>query len=173
MVLYITSMVPDLSLGKILYLQSQAEDVESDSVAKQVLADSLNNEESISAVDYFVLSLVNVIEDIKMNGLLSELSTKKEESNRIVGRLDLARQISSHPSYDSFCVERTVSTTNILLHHYGLLLINTITCDSISQECLCMTTTGIVCTSIEFIITLSFHEETAAAGGTLPLFTQD
>lgn len=113
-VLYITSMVPDLSLGKILYLQSQAEDVESDSVAKQVLADSLNNEESISAVDYFVVSLVNVIEDIKMNGLLSELSTKKEESNRIVGRLDLARQISSHPAYDSFCVERTVSTTNIL-----------------------------------------------------------
>ena len=113
-VLYIMSMIPDLSLGKILYLQSQAEEVSSDSTTKQVLLDSLNNEEALAAVDYFVVSLVNVIEDIKQNGLISELVTCKEENNRLVGRLDLSHQIERHPSYDKFCVERTISTTNII-----------------------------------------------------------
>lgn len=113
-VLYITSMIPNLTLGKILYLQSQAEDVTNDSTTRKVLTESLNNEESISAIDYFVISLINVIEDIKNNGLLSELSMQKEESPQIVGRMDLTRQVSTHPAYDIFCVEKTISTTNIL-----------------------------------------------------------
>ena len=112
-VLFITSMIPDLSLGKILYLQAQAEEVENNSSTKQVLTDNLNDEESISAVDYFVVSLVNIFEDIKTNGLLSQLLPTSDETNRIIGRINLSKQISKHPAYDKYCVEKTVSTINI------------------------------------------------------------
>ena len=112
-VLYITSMVPDLTLGKILYLQSQAEEAGSDSVTKQVLTKNLNSTENISAVDYFVVSLANVIEDIKQNGLLSELRAEKETNKRLVGRLDISKQVSQHPAYEEFCVEKTVVSTDI------------------------------------------------------------
>lgn len=112
-VLFITSMIPDLSLGKILYLQAQAEDVENDSTTKQVLSDNLNDEESIAAVDYFVVSLVNIFEDIKVNGLLSQLLPTSDEANRIVGRLDISGQVTKHPAYDKYCVEKTVPTINI------------------------------------------------------------
>lgn len=116
LVLYIESMIPDLSLGKILYLQSQAENISSSSTTKQVLAQNLNDEESITAIDYFVISLINVIEDIKQNGLLSELATMKQESNRIIGRLDVSTQIKKYPAYDKFCVENTMNSNNILVN---------------------------------------------------------
>lgn len=115
-VLYITSMIPDLTLGKILYLQSQAENVDNNSTTKKVLADNLNDEEAINAVDYFVTSLVNVIEDIRQNGLLTEMASVREVNTRIIGRIDFRSQISQHPVYDKFCVEKTDVTTDILLN---------------------------------------------------------
>jgi hypothetical protein len=115
-VLCIDSMVTDLTLGKILYLRFQAEDVENASKNKQVLAENLNDTDKISAVDYFVVSLVNVVEDIRQNGLLTELTTSKETTDRIVGKLDLAQQIAKHPAYDAFCVEKNVVSTDIMIN---------------------------------------------------------
>ena len=115
-VLYITSMIPELTLGKILYLQSQGSGEDNNTTTKQVLSDYLNEEETISAVDYFVVSLINTFEDIKQNGLLSELRTKHEENTRIVGKLSLAEQVTKHPAYDKFCVEKTGPTTNIYIN---------------------------------------------------------
>ena len=88
MVLYIESMIPDLSLGKILYLQSQAEEVADSSSTKNVISEQLNEEENIAAVDYFIISLVNSVEDIKQNGLISELKSTEEISPQVIGKIN-------------------------------------------------------------------------------------
>lgn len=113
--LYITSMVPDLTLGKILYLQSQGQN-DNNTTTKQVLTDHLNDEESINAIDYFIVSLVDIFEDIKQNGLLTELVSVKEENNKIIGRLSIPEQVAKHPAYDKFCVEKVKSSTDILIN---------------------------------------------------------
>lgn len=113
--LYITSMVPDLTLGKILYLQSQGQN-DNNTTTKQVLTDHLNDEESINAIDYFIVSLVDIFEDIKQNGLLTELVSVNEENNKIIGRLSVPKQVAKHPAYDKFCVEKVKSSTDILIN---------------------------------------------------------
>lgn len=113
-VLYIESMIPDLTLGKILYLHSQSEDVISDSITRQVLSEKLNDEESIAAADYFVVALLNAIEDIKQNGMICELDQLFDTTSRIVGKIDFSKQISKNPAYDKFHVERPVSSYDIL-----------------------------------------------------------
>ena len=72
-VMYINSMVPDLSLGKILYLQSQAEEIVSATETRNVIVENLNDEESIAAIDYFVVSLLQSVEEIYANGLITEI----------------------------------------------------------------------------------------------------
>ena len=99
--LYISSMIPELTLGKILYMQSQAEEVENKSVTKRVLTEKLNDEEEIAALDYFIVSLIDSIEDIKQRGLITELVDKKIVSTRIQGRILLTEQIQKNPAYDS------------------------------------------------------------------------
>lgn len=115
-VLYITSMIPELTLGKILYLKSQADEVLNASTTRKVLTQQLNDEESISAVDYFVVSLLDSIEEIYSNGLIEQLTTVSIEQNNFVGRLDIGKQVRLHPAYDKFCVEKTVPSKDILIN---------------------------------------------------------
>ncbi len=117
-ILYINSMIPELTLGKILYMQSQAEISESDTTTRQVLAQNLDDEEEIAAVDYFIISLLHAIDGIQQNGLLTLLQPKQMECHQISGHLILSKQIQKHPSYDVFCVERTQSECNILINHF-------------------------------------------------------
>jgi len=112
-VLYIMSMIPNLTLGKILYLQAQAEDVESASATRKVLSSYLDDEETVAAVDYFVISLLNTIESIKQNGMITEMCSTETISNRIVGKLNLQEQIKKNPAYDKFCVEKTIVSADI------------------------------------------------------------
>lgn len=112
-ILYIMSMIPELTLGKILYLQAQAEDVKSESEARKVLSSYLDDEETVEAVDYFVISLLNTIEDIRQNGMITEIRSTETISDRIVGRLNLQEQIKKKPAYDKFCVERTIVSADI------------------------------------------------------------
>lgn len=114
--LYISSMIPELTLGKILYMQSQAEEVENKSVTKRVLTEKLNDEEEIAALDYFIVSLIDSIEDIKQRGLITELVDKKIVSTRIQGRILLTEQIQKNPAYDSFHTEKTVASKNNILN---------------------------------------------------------
>ena len=114
--LYISSMIPELTLGKILYLQSQAEEVENESVTKQVLTEKLNDEEDIAAIDYFIVSLIDSIEDIKQRGLITELLDEKVVSSRIQGRLVLSEQIHKNPAYDLFHTEKTIASSNNILN---------------------------------------------------------
>lgn len=114
--LFINSMVPELSLGKILYLNSLAEDVSSASDAKKVIVENLNDEDNISATDYFVISMMNAVEEIHANGLISELKSKSAEMNRIVGKLDIKNQITKSPAYEKFYVEKTESDVDILIN---------------------------------------------------------
>lgn len=114
--LFINSMVPELSLGKILYLNSLAEDVSSASDAKKVIVENLNDEDNISAIDYFVISMMNAVEEIHANGLISELKSKSAEMNRIVGKLDIKNQITKSPAYEKFYVEKTESDVDILIN---------------------------------------------------------
>ena len=114
--LYIMSMIPDLSLGKILYLQSQGDSVKSTSTTRQVVDNNLNDEESISAVDYFVISLLNVVEDIKQNGLISELTEVEDISDKIKGKINFKEQLTKNPAFDSFHVTKTIVCFDILLN---------------------------------------------------------
>lgn len=114
--LYIVSMIPELSLGKILYLQSQAEGSQNYSVTKQILVEKLNEEEDVAAVDYFVVSLVETIEDIKQAGLITELVEEKSISNRIQGRLDITEQIRENPAYDLFHTKKTVASKDNIVN---------------------------------------------------------
>lgn len=116
MVLYIESMIPDLSLGKILYLQSQAEEVADSSSTKNVISEQLNEEENIAAVDYFIISLVNSVEDIKQNGLISELKSTEEISPQVIGKIKFGAQVQKNPAYDVFHVERTAMSHDILIN---------------------------------------------------------
>ena len=100
-------------MGKILYLQAQAEDVKSESEARKVLSSYLDDEETVEAVDYFVISLLNTIEDIRQNGMITEIRSTETISDRIVGRLNLQEQIKKKPAYDKFCVERTIVSADI------------------------------------------------------------
>lgn len=115
-VMYINSMVPDLSLGKILYLQSQAEEVESATETRNVIVENLNDEESIAAIDYFVVSLLQAIEEIYANGLITEISQESKKDNKIKGKLDIQKQIRKCPSFDSFYVEKTEPSKNIVIN---------------------------------------------------------
>lgn len=115
-VMYINSMVPDLSLGKILYLQSQAEEVASATETRNVIVENLNDEESIAAIDYFVVSLLQVIEEIYANGLITEISQESKKDNKIRGKLDIQKQIRKCPSFDSFYVEKTEPSKNIIIN---------------------------------------------------------
>lgn len=114
--LYIVSMIPELSLGKIIYLQSQAEESKNYSVTKQILIEKLNEEEDITAIDYFVVALVEIIEDIKQAGFITELVEVKNISNRIQGRLDITEQIKKNPAYDFFHTEKTVASKDNIIN---------------------------------------------------------
>lgn len=115
-ILYINSMVPELTLGKILYMQSQAEIAESDTTTRQVLTQNLDDEEEMAAVDYFIISLLHAIDGIQQNGMLTQLQPKEIESHQISGHLILSKQIQKYPSYEKFCIERTKSECNILIN---------------------------------------------------------
>lgn len=115
-VLYINSMIPELTLGKILYMRALAEDVEFDTKTRRVLSQNLDDEEEIAAVDYFVISLLRAVDDIQQNGVLTQLQSQSLESRQIAGHLNLAKQIHNHPSYDAFCVEKTQLVSNILIN---------------------------------------------------------
>lgn len=114
--LYINSMIPNLTLGKILYLQSQAEDIQSTTETRKVIVDNLNDEETISAIDYFVVSLLQAVEEIRVNGLITEIQRAETVSKRLIGKMDIKRQISKSPAYEQFYVEKTDVSTNILLN---------------------------------------------------------
>lgn len=81
-----------------------------------MLNDNLNDEETVAAVDYFVVALLDVIEEIKQNGLITELCRCSEVNSRIVGKLDISKQVSKNPAYDKFYIEKTISTTNIIIN---------------------------------------------------------
>lgn len=115
-ILYINSMVPELTLGKILYMQSLAQIAESDTTTRQVLTQNLDDEEEIAAVDYFIISLLHAIDGIQQNGMITQLQPEQMECHQISGHLILSKQIQKHPSYDVFCVERTQSECNILIN---------------------------------------------------------
>lgn len=114
--LYITSMIPELTLGKILYLKAQAEEVDSDSETRRVIAQKLNDEEEIGAVDYFVVSFLNSVDSILCNGILTQLQPQETQSRTIEGQLMLKQQIQKHPAYDSYHTKRTVSSEDILIN---------------------------------------------------------
>lgn len=111
--LFINSMIPDLTLGKILYLQFLAEDVTSVSDTKKVIVDNLNDEENIVAIDYFVASLLQATEDIYANGLLTEISSENSREPKITGKLDFKQQLSKNPAYDTFHVQKAEPQKNI------------------------------------------------------------
>ena len=115
-ILYINSMIPDLTLGKILYLKSQADSFESDSTTRQVITENLNDEEEIETVDYFVITLLQSVDDIQHNGLLTQLLQVSSTNHNITGHLELSKQIKKHPSFDTFCVSKTQTTENILIN---------------------------------------------------------
>lgn len=111
--LFINSMIPELSLGKILYLCSQAEEVSSAMDTKKVIVDNLNEEENIAAVDYFVVSLLQAVEEIHENGVLTEIKQTNITDNKIVGRLDIQRQVAKNPDYDMFHIIKSEPTKDI------------------------------------------------------------
>jgi hypothetical protein len=115
-VIHINSMVPDLSLGKILYLQSQAEEISSATETRNVIVENLNNEESIAAIDYFVVSLLQSVEEIYANGLITEICREGKKDNKVIGKLDFKTQLSKSPSYNSFYVEKTEPSKNIVIN---------------------------------------------------------
>ena len=105
--LCIDSMIPELTLGKILYLQSQAEEVTSDSTTRKLLTQQLADEEGISAVDYYIISLLNAVENIKQNGMISALQNYSYVLPKIAGKLNTSEQIKKHPAFDAYHVEKT------------------------------------------------------------------
>lgn len=115
-VMYINSMVPDLSLGKILYLQSQAEEIVSATETRNVIVENLNDEESIAAIDYFVVSLLQSVEEIYANGLITEICHEGKKDNKVIGKLDFKTQLSKSPSYNSFYVLKTEPSKNIVIN---------------------------------------------------------
>ncbi len=122
--LYIMSMIPDLSLGKILYLQAQGESVESASTTRQVVDNNLNDEESISAIDYFIISLLNTVEDIKQNGMISILQEVEDTSDRITGKINFREQLAKNPAFDSFHVSKTIVCVDNPLNQVIKLALN-------------------------------------------------
>lgn len=114
--LYITSMIPDLTLGKILFLKSQSESVLQGGETGRVIRDTLSEEETISAVDYFVVSLIESVETIRMNGFITEITAKQGVETKIQGKLLFKKQIQRNPAFDRFQVEKSVSSKNILLN---------------------------------------------------------
>ncbi len=75
-------MIPELSLGKILYLQSQAEEVTNATETRNVISDNLSDEENIVAVDYFVVSLLQSVEEVYANGLITEIHKKASKEKQ-------------------------------------------------------------------------------------------
>lgn len=114
--LFINSMIPNLTLGKILYLQSQAEEITSASDTKKVIVDNLDDEENIAAVDYFVVSLLQASEDIYANGLITEIDSRDTSGLKITGKLNIHRQIAKNPAYDTFHVQKSEPIKNILIN---------------------------------------------------------
>lgn len=115
-VLFINSMIPELSLGKILYLQSQAEEVTNATETRNVISDNLSDEENIVAVDYFVVSLLQSVEEVYANGLITEIHKKASKEKQITGTLDIKNQLKKNPAYDEFHVEKTTPTSDILIN---------------------------------------------------------
>lgn len=111
--LCIESMIPELSLGKILLLQSQAK-VESDSVAQKTLREKVSEETTISAIDYFIVTFLDTIEDIKINGILSQIKDYNIVNRNIKGRLNIPKQIKENPAYDRFHLITSHSDADIL-----------------------------------------------------------
>lgn len=114
--LYITSMIPELSLGKILFLKSQSESNLQGGETGRVIRDTLSEEETISAIDYFVVSLIESIESIRINGFITEIAARREVENVVQGKLQFEKQIKHNPAYDRFHVEKSVASKDILLN---------------------------------------------------------
>lgn len=117
-------MIPNLSLGKILYLNSQATSNLLSNTTKKLVTQNINNEEELSAIDYFIISLVNVIEEVNQNGLIGELQKLNVESRNLYGEINLEKQICNSPSFSSFSSSKTDICYDILLNQVILLAIN-------------------------------------------------
>lgn len=115
--LCIESMIPELSLGKILLLQSQAK-VRSDSIAQKTIKRRISEENTISTIDYFIITFVDVIEDIKVNGIISQIKNQNTVGKNIKGRLNIPKQIKENPAYDSFHLITSSSDANILPNRF-------------------------------------------------------
>lgn len=111
--LFIESMIPDLTLGKILYLNSQAQEYRINTDSKRIINDYLNDEECIEAIDYFIVSLLQVVEDIYSNGLLSTMNKQNFKSKRLIGKLNFKQQLKKDPSFDIFYLQTNTLNKNI------------------------------------------------------------
>ena len=59
---------------------------------------------------------MQVIEEIYANGLITEISQESKKDNKIRGKLDIQKQIRKCPSFDSFYVEKTEPSKNIIIN---------------------------------------------------------
>lgn len=114
--LFIEPNIPNLSLGKILYMSSLTSEDEKSIETNKVLTEQLNDEEEIDAIDYFIISLLYSVADIINNGIVSMLVKEKSIESKIIGNLDLQNQIRKLPSYEKFYVNRPKKINNTLVN---------------------------------------------------------
>ena len=114
--LFIEPNIPNLSLGKILYMSSLTSEDENSIETNKVLTEQLNDEEEIDAIDYFIISLLYSVADIINNGIVSMLVKEKSIESKIIGNLDLQNQIRKLPSYEKFYVNRPKKINNTLVN---------------------------------------------------------
>lgn len=111
--LIIESKIPELDIGKILYLSTISSiDVSNKSNGKALEA-YLADEEEIDILDFFVIPLIDALSEVFQNGLLTESIKEHEKTKQLKGRLDIHKQISKSPSYGDFHTIKNVDSPNI------------------------------------------------------------
>ncbi|MCM3382137.1 McrC family protein [Shouchella rhizosphaerae] len=121
----IESSVPGLDIGKILYLSSISNSSQTYASGK-TMETLLNNDLSINTIDYFVVSYLEVLENLIREGLIVNYRKENAVKSTPKGRLDIERQVRKSPSYEKYHIKQNVLSTDLIINQvlYKALLVS-------------------------------------------------
>lgn len=110
--LFISPIIPDLTYEKLLYLESVSNSYSANQSKKHLMM-KIGDEDKVSVVEYYAVSLIDNVYDILSNGVIEQYERENQSLPKIKGEIDFSKQISKSPYFNKFEVKRNNRITNI------------------------------------------------------------
>lgn len=109
----INPVIPNLTYEKLLYLESSSKSTPQTELKKNIFL-LLANEENVSVEDYYLVSLLDEVTDIMVNGLIQQYISHAVVEKKISGIIDFEKQVQNNPSWEEFNLKKNIRSSDIL-----------------------------------------------------------